>query len=82
MDLKYWKSALIPVDVTWKESRHLHLNSNLQILNYVWSDNNKSASTGIDLEQWKIYWLVPADGALREYVKTCDLTMEGVFLLS
>lgn len=39
-------------------------------------------SSGKDLEHWKTSILMPADGALSEAVKTCDLTMEGVLSLS
>lgn len=52
------------------------------MMNFYRSDNNKPDSSGKDLEQGKINILMPADGALSEAVKACDLTMEGVLSLS
>lgn len=65
-----------------KRTSALEIQLILQTLNYDWSDKNKPDSSGKDLEQGKINMLMPADGALREAVKTCDLTMEGVLPLS
>lgn len=65
-----------------KRTSALEIQLNLQMINYYWSDKNKPDSSGKDLEQGKINMLMPADGALSEAVKTCDLTMEGVLALS